>query len=132
MTLGITIHVNGNEGPDLIFYERAYGEGIHMDQIVIWISQTGHPEDWIQIFYWGDNNVDSHVTPNMNTLEINEEPDNYEIKADKLVAGTGFAIDLDLLTPEHLPRGTYNYIHFYAPPGDSGDGADINAIQPLP
>jgi hypothetical protein len=134
LTIGITFNVNGNPGPDLIFYERPMSPGIHMDQIIIWISQTGHPEDWIEIFNWGDNEPDSHVNPNMNTPGIvtDVESDNYQIPAAYLVLGTGFAIDLDLLTPEHLPRGTYNYIHFYAPPGDSGDGADINAIQPLP
>ncbi len=131
LTLGLVINVNGHPGPDLIFYERPAGLGIDMDQIVIWISQTGHTGEWYQILNWGDDVSDANVDPNMDILGIAIEDDNHQINASYLYSSNGFATGLRIELDGYVPPGEYRYIRFYAPLGDADGGADIDALEVL-
>jgi hypothetical protein len=128
LTLGIVINVPDNY---LIFYERPTVNGIDMDQIVIWISQTGHTGEWYQILNWGDGVSDANVDPNMAILGFTSENDNHAIPASYLYPLNGYATGLRIELDGYVPPGEYRYIRFYAPTGDADGGADIDAIAIL-
>jgi hypothetical protein len=128
LTLELTIQVPGSR---LMFHELPMSPGVHMDQIIISISKTGHTDEWIEIFNWGDDEVDWNVSPNLNHPDITAETDNYQIDASLLHSTNGYATGFLILLEGYVPDGEYKYIRFYAPPGDLDGRADIDAILVL-
>jgi uncharacterized repeat protein (TIGR01451 family) len=126
------LSVGGHAGYDLVYYELAMDPGIHMDHVILQVSD-GY--NWYTIFNWGDNIPDTNANLNTDNPAIgdggdenNPEADNRPIDASFLYDGTGIAIDLDGV----VPNGTYPYIRIYSPTGDSGDGCEVDAIVILP
>jgi len=127
LTLKLTIPTG--PGYDVVYYERPNGSGILLDWMVVEVSQDG--VNWSQVFYWGDpsqnpdtnTNVDYTLLPPLDP----PEPDQRDISSAILYNTTGIAIDLDALGLS----GTYNYIRFYAPPGDVDGHSEIDAVQVL-
>jgi hypothetical protein len=128
LILELTIPVPGSR---LMFHERPMSPGVHMDQIIIAISKTGHTDDWIEIFNWGDGKVDWNVSPNLDHPDITAETDNFPIDASLLHSTNSYATGFLILLEGYVPDGEYKYIRFYAPPGDSDGTADIDAILVL-
>jgi uncharacterized repeat protein (TIGR01451 family) len=137
LTQAINITVNGHAGWDLVYYERPAGSGILLDWIII---EIGDGENWYTIFNWGDNAADANTNMNFTLLPPPiitpptippEEPDQRDIPTTSLYNSTGIAIDLDSLVPA-LPAGTYTYIRFTAPAGDTDGHTEIDAIEVLP
>ena len=129
LTFQVIINVNGHSGPDIVFYEQPMAPGIHMDWVVVSISQDGH--NWYTVFYWGDGNPDTNSNLNINVLG-GAELDNRQIDAANLYSNNGFATGITIDLDPVVPAGTYNYIRFYAPVGDADNGCDLDAIQILP
>ena len=69
--------------------------------------------------------MDFNLLPNPETPE---EDDQRDIPTASLYNGTGVAIDIDGI----VPAGTYFYIRFTAPTGDSDNQTEIDAIEVLP
>jgi hypothetical protein len=124
--------VGSHAGYDLIYYELTQGSpttapGVLMDCVVL---QVGDGVNWYTIFNWGDNNVDTNASMNMNTIGAAAETDNFAIDASALYNLTGIEIDVDSV----VPGGTYKYMRIISPatPTDSGDGVEIDAIHVIP
>jgi hypothetical protein len=130
LTLGITLIANGDAGYDLVYYERAApgGNGIFLDWMIV---QIGDGTNWYTVFNWGDNIADTNSNMNFNILpnpQVPEEADQRAVPTSALYPPTGIAIDVDAM----LPPGTYSYIRFTAPPGDSDNQTEIDAVEVLP
>lgn len=149
LTLNITTTVNGNPGPDLIFYEYLNGSFVYMDLIQI---QIGDGSNWYTVFYWGDEIRDTNTNIDYTSLPCPPppppdegpyppdcppggplyEPDERQVPPDYFYPYTsisrGIAIDIDLPA---IPQGTYPYIRVISPPGDT-NGLEIDAIEVLP
>lgn len=133
LVLGINLQVDGSsDGWDLVYYELPYGSGVLLDWMEIEISKDG--SKWYRIFYWGDNVADTQSNVDFTKLPppsippySPDEADEREIPGSSLYSSTGIAIDVDPL----VPTGTYNFIRFYAPPGDADGHTEIDAIQIL-
>ncbi|MEP7135814.1 MAG: hypothetical protein ABI904_12865 [Chloroflexota bacterium] len=130
LTLPLNIVVNGHASYDLVYYEFVNPPGIFMDQVLIEISDGSN---WYTILNWGDGNPDTNTNISVPLLPPNPttcagELDNCVIDASLLLGGTGIEIQLDGV----VPNGTFSYIRFTAPLGDSGDGMEIDAIGILP
>ena len=128
LTFGTPVVVGSHAGYDLVFYELPSGTGIMMDHVSI---QVGDGYNWYTVFNWGDNNADTNSNLNINVIG-GAEPDNRDFStspaSDVLYTATGILIDLDGVAP----NGTYLYIRILSPTGDTGDGADVDAIEVLP
>ena len=128
LTLGINLVVNGHASWDLVYYERPAGSGVFLDWVVVEISDGNN---WYTVFDWGNNIADTNTNMDFNILsnpQVPEEPDQRDILAAELYNSTGIAINLDGV----VPRGTYSYIRFTAPPGDVDHKMEIDAIEVLP
>lgn len=93
--------------------------------------QVGDGTNWYTVFNWGDNIADANSNMNFNILpnpQVPEEADQRAIPTSALYPPTGIAIDIDAIA---LP-GTYSYIRFTAPPGDSDNQTEIDAVEILP
>jgi hypothetical protein len=137
LALDSSIHVNGHNGYDLVYYELPMGSGIWLDWVTV---EVGDGSNWYTVFNWGDNIPDSNSNmdftklpyPVMTPFPPPEEPDQRDIPSDYLYPfpGTGVAIDLDGV----VPPGTYPYIRFSCPISIDGvpdtDGKmEIDAIE---
>jgi hypothetical protein len=130
LTLDITLIANGDGGYDLVYYERAApgGTGIFLDWMIV---QIGDGTNWYTVFNWGNNIADTNSNMDFNILpnpQVPEEPDQRDIPTSALYPPTGIAIDVDAI----VPPGTYSYIRFIAPPGDSDNQTEIDAVEVLP
>jgi hypothetical protein len=130
LTLGINLVANGDGGYDLAYYERPApgGTGIFLDWVIV---EIGNGINWYTVFNWGNNIADTNSNMNFNTLpnpQVPEETDQRDIPTSALRNGTGIAIDVDAL----VPPGTYSYIRFTAPVGDSDNQMEIDAVEVLP
>jgi hypothetical protein len=129
LTLGINLIADGDASFDLAYYERpAPGGGINLDWVIVEVSDG---TNWYTIFNWGDNVADTNSNMDFNILSnptTPPEPDQRAILASELYNSTGVAIDINAI----VPPGTYSYIRFSAPPGDSDNQMEIDAIQVLP
>ena len=130
LTLGMNLVANGDGNYDLVYYERPApgGTGIFLDWIIVEISDG---TNWYTVFYWGDNIADTNSNMDFNLLpnpETPEEDDQRDIPTASLYNGTGIAIDIDGI----VPAGAYSYIRFTAPPGDSDNQTEIDAMEVLP
>jgi hypothetical protein len=130
LILELEMIVDGNPGPDLVFYEWANGPGIYMDTIVLYVSQDGH--EWFMVFNWGDNIADTNSNLNiagpLGGSEYDDRPINASFLYPNGVFGdTGITIDLDMV----VPPGTYNYLKIYCPPS-SDNQCDLDAVHALP
>ena len=127
--LTLNLKIITGSGGDVVYYERPNGSGILLDWMIVEVSQDG--VSWSQIFNWGDqlpdtnSNVDFTKLPNY--PQTPEEPDQRDISSAILYNSTGIAIDLDALGLS----GTFNYIRFYAPPGDVDGHSEVDAVQAL-
>ena len=128
LQLASPLVVGSHAGVDLIYYEWAQGAnpGILMDRVII---QVGDGNNWYTILNWGDG----AANPNTNISAppgCAGEPDNCVIDATQLTNLTGVTFDLDGL----VPNGTYLYIRIIspAPPIDSGDGVEVDALYVVP
>jgi len=106
-----------------------------MDAVELYVSVDGIT--WFgPILSWGVNPAADSNTNIAVPLLTNPpgtcagEPDNCEIASSVLYNNTGVAIDVDGM----VPNGTYYYLRISSPSGppDSGDGAELDAIQILP
>jgi len=130
LTLSINLVATGDGSYDLVYYERPApgGTGIFLDWVIL---EIGDGTNWYTIFNWGDNiadtnsNMDFNILPNPGTPE---ETDQRDIPTSALYNGTGIAIDVDAI----IPAGTYTYLRFTAPAGDSDGQMEIDALQVLP
>jgi hypothetical protein len=130
LTLGINLIANGDGNFDLVYYERPSpgGTGIFLDWVIVEISDG---TNWYTIFNWGNNVADANSNMDFNSLpnpQVPEETDQRDIPTSALYNGTGVAIDVDAI----IPPGTYSYIRFTAPAGDSDNQMEIDAIEVLP
>jgi hypothetical protein len=130
LILELTMVVNGNPGPDLVFYEWANGDGIFMDTIALHVSQDGHT--WFPVFNWGDNIADTNSNLNIDGPLGGTEYDDREIDASYLypdgeLGDAGITIDLDMV----VAPGTYNYLKIYCPSGGDNQ-CDLDAVHALP
>ncbi len=130
LTLGINLVANGDGNYDLVYYERPApgGTGIFLDWVIV---EIGDGTNWYTVFYWGDNIADTNSNMDFNRLpnpQVPEEGDQRDIPTASLYNGTGIAIDIDAI----VPAGMYSYIRFTAPPGDSDNQMEIDAIEVLP
>ena len=128
LAFGTPVVVGSHSGYDLVFYELPSGSGIMMDHVILQVSD-GY--DWYTIFNWGDNNADTNSNLNINAIG-GSETDNRDLStppaSDVLYNASGVLVDLD----GFIPNGTYLYIRIVSPSGDTGDGADVDAIEVLP
>ena len=107
---------------------RRGGTGIFLDWVIV---EIGDGTNWYTVFYWGDNIADTNSNMDFNRLpnpQVPEEGDQRDIPTASLYNGTGIAIDIDAI----VPAGMYSYIRFTAPPGDSDNQMEIDAIEVLP
>ena len=130
LTLGISLVANGDGNFDLVYYERPApsGTGIFLDWVIV---EIGDGTNWYTVFYWGDNIADTNSNMDFNLLpnpQVPEEGDQRDIPTASLYNGTGIAINIDGV----VPAGTYPYIRFTAPPGDSDNQMEIDAVEVLP
>jgi hypothetical protein len=130
LTLGINLIANGDGSYDLAYYERPApgGTGIFLDWVIV---EIGDGTNWYTVFYWGDNIADTNSNMDFNSLpnpQVPEEGDQRDIPTASLYNGTGIAIDIDAI----VPAGSYPYIRFTAPSGDSDNQMEIDAIEVLP
>jgi hypothetical protein len=130
LTLGINLVANGDGNFDLVYYERPApgGPGIFLDWVIV---EIGDGTNWYTVFYWGNNIADTNSNMDFNNLpnpQVPEEGDQRDVPTASLYNGTGIAIDIDRI----VPAGTYSYIRFFAPPGDSDNQMEIDAIEVLP
>lgn len=124
LAFGSPITVGSHAGYDLVYYEFPNGTGIFMDLIII---EIGDGTNWYTILNWGDGVPDTNTNIDINVIG-GSELDNREIASPLLWNSTGVAIDLESV----VPNGTYFYIRITSPAGDSGDGAEVDAIEILP
>jgi hypothetical protein len=130
LTLGINLVANGDANFDLAYYERPSpgGTGIFLDWVIV---EIGDGTNWYTIFNWGNNIADTNSNMDFNSLpnpQVPEETDQRDIPTSALYNGTGVAINVDAM----VPPGTYSYIRFTAPAGDSDNQMEIDAIEALP
>lgn len=130
LTLGINLVASGDGSFDLVYYERSApgGTGIFLDWVII---EIGDGTNWYTVFNWGNNIADTNSNMNFNILpnpQVPEEADQRDIPTSALYNGTGIAIDVDAI----IPPGTYTYIRFTAPAGDSDGQMEIDALEVLP
>ena len=130
LTLGISLVANGDGNFDLVYYERPApsGTGIFLDWVIV---EIGDGTNWYTVFYWGDNIADTNSNMDFNLLpnpQVPEEGDQRDIPTASLYNGTGIAINIDGV----VPAGTYSYIRFTAPAGDSDNQMEIDAVEILP
>ena len=130
LTLGINLVANGDGSYDLVYYERPApgGTGIFLDWVIV---EIGDGINWYTVFNWGNNITDTNSNMDFNTLpnpQVPEETDQRDIPTSALYNGTGIAIDVDAI----VPPGTYSYIRFTAPVGDSDNQMEIDAVEVLP
>ena len=130
LTLSTNLVANGDGSYDLVYYERPApsGTGIFLDWIIV---EIGDGVNWYTVFYWGNNIADTNSNMDFNILpnpQVPEEPDQRDIPTASLYNGTGIAIDIDAI----VPPGTYTYIRFIAPPGDTDGQTEIDAVEVLP
>lgn len=130
LTLNLTLIANGDANYDLVYYERGApgGTGIFLDWIIV---QIGDGTNWYTVFNWGNNIADTNSNMDFNILpnpQVPEEADQRDIPTSALYPPTGIAIDVDAI----VPPGTYTYIRFIAPPGDSDNQTEIDAVEVLP
>ena len=130
LTLSINLVANGDGSYDLAYYERAApgGTGIFLDWVII---EIGDGTNWYTVFNWGNNIADTNSNMDFNILpnpQVPEETDQRDIPTSALYNGTGIAIDVDAIAPP----GTYAYIRFTAPAGDSDGQMEIDALEVLP
>ena len=127
--MSINLVANGDGSFDLVYYERAApGGGIFLDWVIV---EIGDGTNWYTIFYWGNDVADTNSNMDFNILsnpQTPPEPDQRAIPAAELYNSTGIAIDIDAI----VPAGSYSYIRFTAPPGDSDNQMEIDAIEVLP
>ena len=136
LKLSSPLVVGGHGGWDLVYYEwpqpgpdpgNPTNPGIWMDCVILQISDG---RNWFTILNWGDDNVDTNASMNMNTVGVSSETDNLVLDAAFMYDSTGIAIELDGV----VPAGTYTYFRIIspAPPLDEGDGAEVDAIYIVP
>ncbi len=130
LTLNINLIANGDGSYDLAYYERAApdGTGVFLDWVII---EIGDGTNWYTVFNWGNNLADTNSNMDFNILpnpQVPEEADQRDIPTSALYNGTGVAIDVDAI----VPPGTYTYIRFTAPAGDSDGQTEIDALEVLP
>lgn len=128
LTFGTPVVVGSHSGYDLVFYELPSGTGIMMDHVILQVSDGNN---WYTVFNWGDNNADTNSNMDISVIG-GTESDNRDFStspaSDILYNATGILIDLD----GAAPNGTYIFIRIVSPTGDTGDGADVDAIEVLP
>lgn len=124
IAFGSPITVGSHAGYDLVYYEFPNGTGIFMDLIIL---EIGDGTNWYTILNWGDGIPDTNTNIDINIIG-GSETDNREIASAFLWNLTGVAIDLE----GAIPNGTYFYLRITSPAGDSGDGAEVDAIEILP
>jgi hypothetical protein len=130
LTFSINLVANGDGSYDLAYYERAApgGTGVFLDWVII---EIGDGTNWYTVFNWGNNIADTNSNMDFNFLPNPHDPqesDQRDIPSSALYNGTGIAIDVDAI----VPPGTYPYILFTAPAGDSDDQTEIDAVEVLP
>jgi hypothetical protein len=128
LTLAVNIVVNGHPSWDLVYYELPMGSGILLDWVII---EIGDGNNWYTIFNWGNNIADTNSIVDFNILsnpQTPPEPDERDIPSAELYNSTGVAINLDGV----VPPGTYTYLRFTAPIGDTDGQMEIDAIEILP
>lgn len=127
--MSINLVADGDANYDLVYYERpAPTGGINLDWVIV---EIGDGTNWYQVFNWGNNiadinsNMDFNILPNP---QVPPETDQRNIPGSSLYNSTGVAINVDAM----VPTGTYTYIRFSAPPGDSDGQTEIDAVAVLP
>ena len=126
---------------DMVLYEYDLnGTGIvHLDNIIIGISNDSNGASFYEVFNWGNNipdtntNVDTANLPPDNSVDCtaNNPPecDNRQIPITELYnyPGTGILIDVDTSIGAP-PAGDYLYIVIISPNTGMGDASQIDAI----
>jgi FlaG/FlaF family flagellin (archaellin) len=121
----ITTHA----GYDFVYYERAAGVNIQVDQVIVDICIDAACTTSYTVFNWGDGVIATNT--NIGVLGYSPgEPDNQIIPQSVLYGAsplqTGITIDVDAVAP----AGTYRYVRITSP--TSVDGSEVDALQVLP
>jgi hypothetical protein len=126
--------IRDGPGYDFVFFEHPNPPGIHLDWVVVEVSDDGFT--WQQVLNWGNNITDTNT--NVAPFNFNEGPppgppptgelDNEQIPSGALWSNTGVAIDISIIGPP--PGSQYRYVRFGCPAGGADD-AQVDAIQRL-
>jgi hypothetical protein len=128
LQFGTPVVVGAPDGYDLVYYPDPTAPTLQMDAVIL---QIGDGSNWYTVLYWGDGSADTNTdlpSSPPNPTDCSSEPDNCLIDPSLLSNSPGISIQLDGV----VPNSTYSYIRIISPPGDSGDGVDVDAIVVLP
>ncbi len=102
---------------------------INLDWVIVEIGRSDSGP-WVQVFYWGDDLLDSNTNIGQLGYGAGNEPDNFPIPFVNLYEGNspGVAIDVDAFAPS----GTYRWLRITTPLGGENDAAEVDAIRTLP
>jgi len=150
--LSITVSSVPDGNYDLVYYEYNFNNtgNIHLDNIIIGISNVPDGSQYYEVFNWGDwNGTTGNVDTNSNVGDVAQaagsEVDNANVPTSDLYdpdgsAGaapqTGILIDVDTAPNGPPPPATYDYVVIISPSNPAGDPAGIDAIatveEPIP
>ncbi len=127
---------------DFVYYESEWSASgnIHLDNIIMGISQFADASIFYEVFNWGNNipDTNTNVDTSLGTFPLDPacpdilapECDNREISMLLLYPypGTGILIDVDnaLSAP---PIGSYRYIVIISPLSGVPDGSQVDSIE---
>lgn len=113
---------------DLIYYEfENPTDNINLDWVIVEVG-TSDTGPWIQVFYWGDDILDSNTNIGQAGYGVVSEPDNHTIPFSDLYGGNspGVAIDIDAVAA----AGTYQWVRITTPLGGANDAAEVDSLAP--
>ena len=127
--------IRDGPGYDFVFFEYPAGSGIHLDWVVVEVSDDG--TIWHEVFNWGGGGLDTNtnIEPPYGS-DGDGELDNEDIPSGSLwprpsgPTNTGVAIDIDTPTWDPPLGSQYRYVRFSCPTG-GGDEAQVDGIERL-
>lgn len=126
----ITVNGGADTAFDLVYYENENpATMINIDWVIVEIGRSDSGP-WVQVFYWGDDLLDSNTNIGQANYGNGSEPDNHPIPFSDLYGGNspGVAIDVDAFAQ----KGNYRWVRITTPLGGDNDAAEVDAIMSLP
>lgn len=133
--LGATpIIVDGNNDPDMVYYENAVGGTVFVDNVIVGISANASGSPFYIVFNWGDISGVTTNDTNTNLAGI-IEIENAPVSVNDLYnpPSTGIAINVDGAASQP-PPGSYQYVVILAQIDTTNDGdwLELDSILILP